>query len=135
MALRVSAAVWTACGHFAVALGVIGVALPIMPTAPFLILAAYCYSKGSPRFEAWLLNHRYFGPIVCDWREQRAIDPRAKLLSCIMLISSMLMTGLIFPFARWLKAIIILIMIGALSFILTRRSPTPGQVSTGRKNP
>ena len=120
--MKFANAAYTALGHFMVALGIIGVALPIMPTAPFLIAAAFFYSKGSPRFERWLLDHRYFGPMVRNWRDHRAIDPRAKLISAIVLTSSATMIAFVFPFARWLKALLAGTMMAALAFILSRPS-------------
>ncbi|MDO5059604.1 MAG: YbaN family protein, partial [Neisseria sp.] len=54
-------------GAIAFSLGVIGIFLPVLPTTPFILLAAACWAKASPRFHQWLLNHRYFGPMVADW--------------------------------------------------------------------
>jgi len=64
---------------FFVALGVVGAFLPILPTTPFIILAAACFARSSPRLEAWLLSHRVFGPLLRDWRERGAIPRHAKL--------------------------------------------------------
>ncbi|WP_404333603.1 YbaN family protein [Sphingomonas sp. MMS12-HWE2-04] len=77
-----SRALWLALGWFFVLLGFIGALLPLMPTTIFLILAAGCFARSSPRLEAWLLDHRRFGPSLRAWREHRAIPPRAKLLAC-----------------------------------------------------
>ncbi len=64
------------------ALGVAGAFLPLLPTTVFLILAAACFAKSSPRMEAWILNHKQFGPLVRDWRAHGAIPKRAKVLAC-----------------------------------------------------
>lgn len=58
-----------------------GAFLPVLPTVPFLILAVACFARSSPRLEAWLLNHRMFGPMLRDWRERGAIPMRAKWLA------------------------------------------------------
>ncbi|MEQ9546802.1 MAG: YbaN family protein [Marinobacter sp.] len=66
-------------------LGLLGVALPLLPTTPFILLAAFCASKGSPEFASWLENHRTFGPAIENWRERRAVPLRGKVLACVML--------------------------------------------------
>ncbi|CAN7380544.1 YbaN family protein [Phenylobacterium sp. LjRoot164] len=64
------------------ALGIAGAFLPLLPTTVFLILAAACFAKSSPRMEAWILNHKQFGPLVRDWRAHGAIPRKAKVLAC-----------------------------------------------------
>ena len=72
---------WFALGWVMVALGLIGAVLPVMPTTIFLIFAAGCFSRSSPRFEAWLLDHRWMGPPIRRWRERGAIPTGAKILA------------------------------------------------------
>lgn len=72
---------WFALGWVMVALGFVGALLPVMPTTIFLILAAACFSHSSPRFERWLLDHKWFGPSIRRWRESRAIPRRAKIVA------------------------------------------------------
>lgn len=69
-------------------LGVVGLILPLMPGTVFLILAAWCFSRSSPRFEAWLLGHPRLGPHVRRWRETGAISRRAKYLACGSMVLS-----------------------------------------------
>ena len=76
---RLLRAVFLALGFFFVALGFIGAFLPVLPTTPFLILAAACFARSSERFENWLLQHRRFGPILREWRARGAIPRKAKL--------------------------------------------------------
>lgn len=68
-------------GHLAVGLAVLGVVLPLLPTTPFLLLAAACYARGSVRFYNWLHNTRTFGPMIRNWREHRAVTLPHKLLA------------------------------------------------------
>ena len=65
-------------GWFTLISGIIGIFLPLLPTTPFVLLAAWCFSKSSKRFHAWLLNHKFFGPIVNDWQSSDGIPRRAR---------------------------------------------------------
>lgn len=69
-------------GWVMVALGVIGLVMPLMPGAVFLIVAAWCFARSSPRLEAWLLDHPTFGKSLRDWRAAGAIPRPAKAMAC-----------------------------------------------------
>ncbi len=60
------------------ALAMIGVVLPLLPTVPFLLLAAFCFARSSERLHDWLLSHQIFGPMIVDWNTSGAIRPAAK---------------------------------------------------------
>jgi len=72
---------WGSLGGISVGLGTAGVVLPLLPTTPFMLLAAYCFARSSPRLEQWLLSHPRFGPVIADWRAHGAISGRGKVLS------------------------------------------------------
>lgn len=80
--------VWIGLGLASVALGVLGLALPLLPTTPFMLLAAACFAKSSPRLHGWLVNHRVFGPAIADWRDHRAIRPRAKRMAVLAMAAA-----------------------------------------------
>ncbi|PNK59783.1 YbaN family protein [Psychrobacter sp. FDAARGOS_221] len=65
--------------------GVIGIILPVLPTTPFILLAAACWAKGSTKFHHWLINHKTFGNMVINWQQHRAIPRRAKYLAWSMM--------------------------------------------------
>jgi uncharacterized membrane protein YbaN (DUF454 family) len=69
-------------------LGIIGILLPVMPTAPFILLAAGCWARSSRRFHFWLINHRFFGKFVRDWEDRHAVPRYAKWLATIMMALS-----------------------------------------------
>lgn len=74
--------------YTSIALAAIGVVLPLLPTTPFVLLAAWSASKGSPAFAEWLENHQAFGPAIENWRSRRAIPRKGKWLACVMLCVS-----------------------------------------------
>jgi uncharacterized protein len=102
--------------------GLIGLALPIVPTVPFLILAAWAGSKAWPSLEQWLLSQRTFGPHIRNWRERGTVPRRAKVLaSGMMLVSA---SGLqLSPTPLWLKILVPLMML-AVAIWLWRRPET-----------
>lgn len=69
--------------------GIIGVFLPLLPTTPFLLLAAVCFSRSSSKFHNWLLSHKHFGPPIKDWNEHGVIGKRAKFLAILFMSISM----------------------------------------------
>ena len=79
-------AMWLAAGLCLVVLGVIGALLPIMPTTPFVVLAAACFSRSSPRFYNAVLSHRVFGPLVYRWRETGTISRRVKVVAIVVIV-------------------------------------------------
>jgi len=80
---RIVRAVWLALGLLCVGLGLVGAFLPLMPTTIFMILAAGCFARSSPRLEAWLLAHPRFGPVLRAWRAEGAIPRAGKRAACI----------------------------------------------------
>lgn len=75
-------------GCLALVLGIIGIVLPVLPTTPFVLLAAYCFAQSSSRFHEWLVKHPLFGPFIHDWQTHRAIPKKAKYLAFSMMTLS-----------------------------------------------
>ena len=64
---------WIAAGLVFTGIAVLGVALPILPTTPFLLLASWCFARSSPRLQAWLRQSKLFGPMLADWERERGV--------------------------------------------------------------
>lgn len=105
----------TLAGIFFV-LGVIGLFLPIMPTVPFLVVAAWCASRSSPRLHRWLLSHPRFGHLLRDWYEAGLVPRRAKWITSVMMAGSTGMMLYVTP-ARWMPAIWAIIACMALILV------------------
>jgi uncharacterized membrane protein YbaN (DUF454 family) len=84
-----SRAAYAVAGTAFLVLGIVGAFLPLLPTTPFVLLAAACYVRGSPRAYAWLVGHRMFGPTLRAYREGRGIPRRAKASAVAALWASM----------------------------------------------
>ena len=76
---------WRALALLSLALGLLGIFLPGLPTVPFVLLAAWAAERGWPRLETWLLAHPQLGPPIQRWRDHGAIPRRAKWLACVMM--------------------------------------------------
>lgn len=98
---------WLAAGLLSLLAGIVGIFLPLLPTTPFVLLAAFCFSRGSARLEAWLVQHPRFGPMVAAWRRNRAVPLRAKQLATVMMAVSAIATWFVVhsPW-RWAPAIV-----------------------------
>lgn len=104
-------------GFISIFLGILGALLPILPTAPFIILAAFFFSKGSPKIHDWLMARPYLGPMVKQWREHGCISLRAKIMATILMMGTVVSTSILLRDKWWFVAIIVLIIISVLSFI------------------
>ena len=109
-------------GTLFVGLGVLGIFLPLLPTTPFLLLAAACYARGSKRFYDWLLNNRWFGNYVRDYREKKQVPLRVKISSVSLLWTAIMLSALLVVHILLVKIILILIAIGVTVHILSIRT-------------
>ncbi len=104
---------WLIGGLTCMALALIGVVLPLLPTVPFLLLATFCFARSSERLHSWLLAHKTFGPMIQDWNTSGAIRLSAKRAATV---SIALVFG--FSFAMGVKTTVILIQLVVLSAVL-----------------
>ena len=109
-------------GHVFLLLGIVGAVLPLLPTTPFLLLAAYCYSKSSNKFHTFIINHKYFGPPINDWRRNGVINLKVKILATIMLSLVIFLRLPKLQIAFAFKSIILIVLFLVLIFIWSRPS-------------
>lgn len=113
---------WIIIGFVSVGCGVAGIVLPLVPTTPFLLLAAWAASRGSDRLYRWLHGNRYFGPPLRSWEEQRAVPARAKAVAVTLLALSWLF--LLHRSEGWLVPLLAgVFFCGVAAFLLTRPNP------------
>ncbi len=115
---------WIVAGSVSLAIGVVGIVLPLLPTTPFVILAAFCYTRGSERLHRWLATHPRFGPSLQAWRQHGAIPRRAKRLA-MTAIALALAVSYVAGVSFSILALQAGIMAVAATFIMTRPNP-PG---------
>jgi len=115
---------WLA-GTVSLVLGLIGVVLPGLPTTPFVLLAAACYAKASPRLHGWLLNHRFMGPMVRDWEQHRSLTRRNKTIAIGSMVAMVGLSAWGFRHQPWaLGALLAAGLIGA--WVVARIPTRPG---------
>ncbi len=119
---RLTKVLYGIAGSIALLLGVIGIFLPGLPTMPFVLLAAACFTKASPRVHRWMLQHHFFGPMLRNWQEHRSLTKRTK---CVAIVSMLLMIGVsmwTFSGQPWIQ--IGLMTLAAIGATMVLRIPT-----------
>ncbi len=106
-------------GTFFVGLGIVGIYLPVLPTTPFLLLAAACYARSSERFYNWLLNHRWFAKYIRPYREGKGIPLKAKILSISLIWLTILFSILFVVHPLSVRIILIAIAAGVTLYLFS----------------
>ena len=113
------------CGWMSIVAGVVGIFLPLVPTVPFLLLAAACFARSSVRFHTWLLEHNYLGPLVRDYLNSGCIPVRAKRIAIGMVWISFPASAFLFAPAVWLKIVLIALAVGITLYLLLLPTTLP----------
>lgn len=110
------------CGFISLLLGLIGVVLPLLPTTPFVILAAFCFSRSSEKFHQMLLNHRWFGDMIRQWEAHGVIPFKVKCLSTTMMLVMISYPVLFKSLPLWADVAAIITVVIALVYVWSRPS-------------
>lgn len=109
--------IYLSIGSLSLVLGIIGIFLPVLPTTPFLLLAAALFFRSSPRVYEWLLNHRYLGSYVRSFREDKAIPLRAKVIALSLLwLTALHCMAFVFD-SWWLCGLMMAVAIGVTVYL------------------
>jgi len=109
-------------GWIFVALGIIGIFVPLMPTTVFFILAAASFARSSDRFYSWLINHPRFGKFIKDYREKRGMPLKSKIIAVGMLYLTIGSSAYFFTDSLWVRLLLISIAIGVSTYILSLKT-------------
>lgn len=109
-------------GTLSLVLGLLGIALPLLPTTPFLLLSATCYFHGSDRLYRWLMSHPTLGPYIHSFREDKAIPLRVKVVSVTMVWVTLLYCIFFVVDLLWLRILLFLLAIGISWHILSYKT-------------
>jgi uncharacterized membrane protein YbaN (DUF454 family) len=115
----ISNPIWALCGLAALVLAAVGAVLPLLPTTPLVLLAAFCFGKGSPRLRHWLENHAVFGEAIREWEHTGAIAPKYKRIAVGMMAATFVIS-LVIALPAHVLVIQALCMGGASLYVLTR---------------
>ncbi len=106
-------------GILAVGLGVVGIFLPLLPTTPFLLLAAACFIRSSDALYEWLTNHRWFGTYIRNYREHRATTRMTKIVTLALLWGTIGYTASVVVDGRLLRALLLVVALGVTIHVLS----------------
>jgi len=118
--------IWMIVGLTALVLAFIGVVLPLLPTTPFLLLAAFAFTRSSPRLNAWLVNHPQFGKLIRNWQRDGSIGRRTKI-SAVIVMALTFALSVVLGASTMVLIIQAIVLTGAATFVLSRPdSPSDG---------
>jgi uncharacterized membrane protein YbaN (DUF454 family) len=113
-------------GILAMVVGLVGVVVPLLPTTPFLLLAAACFVRSSDTMYGWLISNRLFGGFIRDYREQRGVSARAKIMALALLWGVIGYTALTAVDAAWLRVLLVAIAVAVTIHLLRLRTLPKG---------
>jgi uncharacterized membrane protein YbaN (DUF454 family) len=121
---RVSRLLWVTAGTISLAVGIVGIAVPILPTTPFVLIAAACYLRGSKRMYDWMVENRYIGSYLRDYMEGRGISIRAKATSVAVLWALIVLSAIFATSNSAIRIVLLVIAVAVTAHLVTLRGKT-----------
>jgi len=118
-------------GTISLGLGIIGIVLPVLPTTPFLLLAAACYFRSSERLYQWIINHKRFGPYIRNYREKREIPFKTKVVALVMLWTTITISAVFFIDSNLVRAILAIVVVAVTWHIASLKTPSDLEAEAG----
>jgi len=112
-------------GTLCIALGILGMFVPVLPTTPFLLLAAYCYARSSERFYHWLITNRWCGEYIRNYREGRGIPLKQKWITIVLLWLTIGMSAWLMISLWWVKLVLLAIAVGVTIHLVKAKTFKP----------
>jgi len=104
-------------GHISLGLAAVGVVLPVMPATVFLLIAAFCYARGSEKFYDWLLGHKWFGPPIKDWQRSKAMTVKSKVVAIISVVAGVSVSMFLIK-TPWMRIVLGVVVVGVIVTVL-----------------
>ena len=111
-----------AAGTASLSLGILGIVVPILPTTPFLLLAAACYARGSQRFYSWLLNNKYIGTYIRNYLEKKGVSLKVKIFTITLLWTTISISVILISPNLIVQVILVVIAAGVTAHVLSLKT-------------
>lgn len=110
-------------GSISLTIGIIGIFVPLLPTTVFLLISAYCYVRSSPKLYNWLINHKYLGTYISNYRRYKAMPKKAKISAISLLWITIIISGIIVD-VFWIRIVLLVVAISITAYILSIKTLT-----------
>jgi len=109
-------------GWICVVIGAVALVVPVLPTTPFLLVAAACFARSSDRFYGWLIHHNWFGPFIRNYREKGGMTRGQKAVALGTFWPAVLVSAVFAPAVPWIRLVLVLCAVGVTTYLLTLKT-------------
>ncbi|NTU61725.1 MAG: DUF454 domain-containing protein [Caldiserica bacterium] len=122
-------AILIAAGYLFLGLGIIGAFVPVLPTTPFVLLAAACFMKSSSRLHTWLSGHRIFGSIILNYTKNKSSEKKTKIIAICVLWFSIGISATLLSESIWIKLFLLVVAVAVTVHLLLLKTASPKEIS------